>query len=325
MSLSIGNVKLSSNVILAPMSGVTDLPFRKIVKDFGAGLLVSEMVACRAMILETRKSLQKAAIILDDETASCVQLAGCDPKTMAEAARLNEDLGAKIIDINFGCPAKKVVGGYAGSALMQNEKLACSILESVVNAVKIPVTVKMRMGWDHNSLNAPVLAKMAEDIGIKMVTVHGRTRCQFYRDHADWSFVKKVKDAVKIPVVVNGDIKSFDDISNALKESCADAIMIGRAAYGKPWLINQAAEYIKGKTITPCPNIEDQLKIVLHHFDSMIDFYGKEGGLTIGRKHISWYTSSMKNSKEFRNTYNNIKNSEEARSEIVKFYETNYR
>jgi tRNA-dihydrouridine synthase B len=324
MNLFIGNIKLSSNVVLAPMSGVTDLPFRRLVKKFGAGLLVSEMVACRAMILETRKSLQKAALILDDETASCVQLAGCDPKTMGEAAKLNEDMGAKIIDINFGCPAKKVVGGYAGSALMQNEPLACAILESVVKAVKIPVTVKMRMGWDHNNLNAPILAKMAEDRGIKMITVHGRTRCQFYRDHADWSFVKKVKEAVKIPVIVNGDIKNFEDISLALEESKADGVMIGRGAYGKPWLINQAAQYISGNDVSETPTIERQLEIILEHYDDMIDFYGKESGLSISRKHISWYTNSMKNSKDFRNSYNNIKNHLDARLEIIKFYENNY-
>ncbi len=324
MNLSIGNIKLYSNVILAPMSGVTDLPFRRLVKKFGAGLLVSEMVACRAMILETRKSLQKASIILDDETASCVQLAGCDPKTMAEAAKLNEDMGAKIIDINFGCPAKKVVGGYAGSALMQNEELASRILENVVKAVSVPVTVKMRMGWDHNSLNAPKIAKIAEDVGIKMVTVHGRTRCQFYRDHADWSFVKQVKDAIKIPVIVNGDIKNFDDITIALRESSADGVMIGRGAYGKPWIINQAAEYIKGNKIPDTPSLEDQLKIILEHYDDMVDFYGKENGVSIARKHISWYTSSMRNSKEFRNIFNNIKDNVEAKSEIVRFYEANY-
>jgi tRNA-dihydrouridine synthase B len=324
MSLTIGNIKLHSNVILAPMSGVTDLPFRRLVKKFGAGLLVSEMVACRAMILETRKSLQKASIILDDETASCVQLAGCDPKTMGEAAKLNEDMGAKIIDINFGCPAKKVVGGYAGSALMQNEKLASEILENVVRSVSVPVTVKMRMGWDHNSLNAAKIAKIAEDVGIKMVTVHGRTRCQFYRDHADWSFVRQVKDAIKIPVIVNGDIKDFDDITLSLKESGADGVMIGRGAYGKPWIINQAAEYIKGNKIPDIPNLEDQLKIILEHYDDIIDFYGKESGVSIARKHISWYTNSMRNSKEFRNIFNNIKDHKEAISEIVKFYEANY-
>jgi tRNA-dihydrouridine synthase B len=322
--IQIGNIQLNSNVILAPMSGVTDLPFRRLVKKFGAGLVVSEMVACRAMILETRKSLQKAAIMLDDETASCIQLAGCDPKTMADAAKLNQDMGAKIIDINFGCPAKKVVGGYAGSALMQNEKLAEAILEAVVKSVDIPVTVKMRMGWDSSNLNAPKLAKIAEDVGIKMVTVHGRTRCQFYQGQADWAFVKQVKDAVKIPVIVNGDIKNFDDISQSLKESGADGIMIGRGAYGKPWLINQAAEYIKGNSIPESPTGHEQLKILLEHYDDIIDFYGKQTGVSIARKHTSWYTSSMKNSKEFRNKYNNIKNHNEARASIVEFYETQY-
>jgi tRNA-dihydrouridine synthase B len=194
VTIYIDNIELSSPVILAPMSGVTDLPYRKLVKHFGAGLVVSEMIASRAMIVQSHQSMKKSAILHDDATGACVQLAGCEPKVIADSARMNEDMGAKIIDLNFGCPAKKVVGGYSGSALMKDEKLAAEILYSTVKAVKIPVTLKMRTGWDDNTKNAPIIAKIAEDAGIKMVTVHGRTRCQFYSGKADWEFISYVKN-----------------------------------------------------------------------------------------------------------------------------------
>ena len=216
MTILIDDIELSSPVILAPMSGVTDLPYRKLVKQFGAGLVVSEMIASRAMIVQSHQSMKKCAILHDDATGACVQLAGCEPDVIADSAKMNEDMGAKIIDLNFGCPAKKVVGGFSGSALMRDEKLAAEILFKAVKAVNIPVTLKMRVGWDDNTKNAPVLAKIAEDAGIKMVTVHGRTRCQFYTGKADWEFISKVKQAVKIPVIANGDIVCFDSATDAL-------------------------------------------------------------------------------------------------------------
>lgn len=300
MSIKIGDISLKSNVILAPMSGVTDLPYRKLVKEFGAGLVVSEMVASRAMIIETKQSMHKCAIVPDDATSACVQLAGCEPDVIAEAARMNEDMGAKIIDLNFGCPAKKVVGGYAGSALMKDEKLAAQILEQTVKAVKVPVTLKMRTGWDETNRNAPYLAKIAEECGIQMITVHGRTRKQFYSGHSDWSFVKQVKELIKIPVIVNGDIKDAQSAEDALAQSGADGIMVGRGAYGKPWLLNQLGEYLISGTMPPTPSISELKQIILQHYDAIMEHYGSVTGLKLARKHLGWYSTGLANSSDFR-------------------------
>jgi tRNA-dihydrouridine synthase B len=319
--IKIGNIQLSSNVILAPMSGVTDLPFRKLVKQFGAPLVISEMIASRAMILQTRESLKKCQ---KDEThyPMSVQLAGCEPDVMAEAARLNEELGADIIDINFGCPVKKVVNGFAGSALMKDEKLAGKILEAVVKAVKIPVTMKMRLGWNTENLNAPNLAKIAEDVGIKMLTVHGRTRCQMYNGNANWELISKTKEAVKIPVIANGDIKNSEDAKKALELSGADGVMIGRACYGRPWLINQITRELAGKTDTVLPTISEQKIIVLNHFDDMIFHYGAEVAIPLARKHIGWYSSGLKGGAAFRAKINTLKEVEVIKDIINQFYDS---
>lgn len=319
MSIKIGNISIEDAVVLAPMSGVTDLPFRTLVKKFGAGLVVSEMVASRAMIIETRQSLQKCAIIHDDET-SCVQLAGCEPDVIAEAAKMNEDMGAKIIDLNFGCPAKKVVGGYAGSALMRDEILAAKILATVVKSVKIPVTLKMRTGWDEHSRNAPVLAKIAEDSGIQMITVHGRTRCQFYTGKSDWEFIRQVKQQVNIPVIANGDITSLETAKNCIEQSGADGIMIGRGSYGKPWFLAQVIHYLKTNNIISPPSLKEQKEIILTHYQSMIEYYGEDLGNKLSRKHLGWYSSGLSNSSDFRATINCLDDNSLVKHEISRFY-----
>ncbi|MPY68496.1 MAG: tRNA dihydrouridine synthase DusB [Alphaproteobacteria bacterium] len=319
MVIQIGPVTLDSNVLLAPMSGVSDLPFRRLVKAQGAGLVVSEMIASQAMIRQNVKTL-KMATNCAEEFPMAVQLAGCEPEVMAEAAKLNADRGAAIIDINMGCPVKKVVNGHAGSALMREEATAIGIIEATVNAVDLPVTLKMRTGWDDDSRNAPRLARMAEQAGVRMITVHGRTRCQFYNGRADWDFIAEVKDAVSIPVIANGDVTTVDDAKTILEKSCADGVMIGRGTYGKPWFLSQVIEFLRSGRRVPDPAIDRQHAILRRHYTDMISHYGEVGGVRMARKHIGWYTKGLTNSAEFRSRINHIADARDALEAIDAFY-----
>lgn len=290
---------LSPPVLLAPMAGITDLPYRTLVAQFGAGLVVSEMVASQELLCRRPGTREKAELGLGVDGTS-VQLAGREAAAMAEAARMVADQGARIIDINMGCPAKKVTQGASGSALMKTPDHALRLIEAVVNAVDVPVTLKTRLGWDDGMLNAPFIAKRAEAAGIKMITIHGRTRCQFYKGRANWRAIARVKDAVRIPVIANGDITSSHTARTALQHSGADGVMIGRGAQGKPWLLAQIAHDLFGTPLPVVPTGSAFAEMVRAHYDEMIRFYGDPLGARVARKHLGWYMDTCGTPSDLR-------------------------
>ncbi len=288
----IGNKALSPAVFLAPLAGITDLPFRNLVSRFGAGLVVSEMIASEEMMQARPGTLARAELGFDSDNTA-VQIAGRDAYWMAECAKLCVGNGAQLIDINMGCPAKKVTQGYSGSALMKDIDFALTLIEAVVEAVDVPVTLKTRLGWDDDMLNAPQLAIGAENAGVQMITIHGRTRCQFYKGHADWAAIARVKNAVNVPVIANGDIIDAASAEKARKLSGADGVMIGRGAQGQPWQLAQIAAHLFG---TPQPNVPTGpalLDLISDHYDAMLTFYGAELGNRVARKHLGWYMDTL--------------------------------
>lgn len=299
MTFVLGNQTIFPPVLLAPLAGITDVPFRNLVQSFGAGLVVSEMVASQEMVQKKPGVRERAELGFGVDSTS-VQIAGCDAYWMAEAARMIEANGAKIIDINMGCPAKKVTSGQSGSALMRTPDFALELVEAVVQATSLDVTLKMRLGWDDNSLNAPEIAKRAEAAGVKMITVHGRTRCQFYKGAADWQAIGRVKQAVSIPVIANGDVVDVNSARQALQQSGADGVMVGRGAQGAPWQLAEISSALYGTPAPIIPNGSELAKLILHHHQKIVDFYGGTLGLKNARKHLGWYLDGLNVDHELR-------------------------
>ena len=288
MSVQMAEISITPPVLLAPLAGITDLPFRRLVSSFGAGLVVSEMVASQEVV-QARPLARARAELGFGDSATAVQLAGREPYWMAEAARYVESQGARVIDINMGCPAKKVTNGYSGSALMKDLDHALRLIEAVVGAVQVPVTLKTRLGWDDALLNAPTLARRAEGAGVRMVTIHGRTRCQFYKGQADWAAIRAVKEAVNVPLIANGDITDSSRAAEALRLSGADGVMIGRGAQGRPWVLAQVAHALYGAPAPVIPQGDALADMIVAHYEAMLSFYGAELGIKIARKHLGWY------------------------------------
>jgi nifR3 family TIM-barrel protein len=321
--LRIGPVVVPNRVLLAPMSGVTDLPFRRLAHRLGAGLVVSEMVASRSLVDNRREELRR--IRRGGERPFVVQLAGREARWMREGARIAAGRGADIIDINMGCPARQVTRGLSGSALMRDLDHALSLIDAVAGAVTQPVTLKMRMGWNHETLNACDLARRAEDAGVQMITVHARTRCQFFKGTADWRFVSTVKAAVTVPVIVNGDIRSMADIRSALALSGADGVMVGRGCYGRPWFAGRAAVALESGGVTQAPDLVEQRNMALSHYEDMLEHYGIHHGVRHARKHLGWYVGEAcgdgANLREWRGRLCREEDPREVRKTLSAFYD----
>lgn len=317
--MRIGPYQLKNNLVVAPMAGVTDRPFRMLCKKMGAGLAVSEMVTSNSLLYGSAKTLRRANHEGEVEPIS-VQIAGADPKMMAEAAKHNVDNGAQIIDINMGCPAKKICNVMAGSALLKDEPLVAQILRAVVNAVDVPVTLKIRTGWDKHNRNAVQVAKMAEDIGIQALAMHGRTRACMYTGDAEYDTMAAVKQAIGIPLIANGDITTPEKAKFVLEYTQADAVMIGRAAQGRPWIFREIEHFLNTGTHLLPPTVDEIHRVMLEHIHDLYDFYGELSGMRVARKHISWYTKGLKDSANFRHHMNQLQTTETQLAAIDAFF-----
>ena len=317
--MRIGPYQLKNNLIVAPMAGVTDRPFRMLCKRMGAGLAVSEMVASNSLLYGSEKTKRRANHEGEVDPIS-VQIVGADPEMLAQAARYNVDHGAQIIDINMGCPAKKICNVMAGSALLQNEPLVATLLEAVVDAVDVPVTLKIRTGWDKHNRNAVRIAKIAEESGIQALAIHGRTRACAYTGDAEYDTIAAVKASVNIPIIANGDITTPEKARHVLQYSGADAVMIGRAAQGRPWLFREIDHFLKTGTHLPVPKVDEIHRVLVAHVHDLYDFYGELTGLRVARKHISWYTKGMNGSAHFRHSMNRLESTAEQLAAVGEYF-----
>ena len=319
--MKISNLSIKNNLFLAPMAGVTDRPFRMLCKSFGAGVAVSEMVTSNSLLYGSEKTKRRANHEGEVDPIS-VQIAGADPKMMADAAKYNRDRGAQIIDINMGCPAKKICNVMAGSALLKHEQLVDDILQAVVGSVDIPVTLKIRTGWDRENRNAIKIAQIAEEAGIKALAIHGRTRACLYRGDAEYDTIAEVKQNINIPVIANGDIISPEKAQYVLNYTKADAVMIGRAAQGRPWIFREIEHFLETGSHHPLPTINEIQKTTIKHVLDLYDFYGEETGLRVARKHISWYTKGLKKSAQFRSDMNSLENCNDQINAINNYFDS---
>ena len=317
--MQIGPYILKNNLVVAPMAGVTDRPFRQLCKKMGAGMAVSEMVSCNSLLWGSEKTKRRANHEGEVDPIS-VQIAGADPAMMAEAASYNVAQGAQMIDINMGCPAKKICNTMAGSALLQNEKLVGRILDSVVGAVDVPVTLKIRTGWDRDHKNALVIARLAENAGIQALAIHGRTRACAYNGKAEYETIAAVKDHVKIPIIANGDIRTPEEAKRVLEYTAADAVMIGRAAQGRPWIFREISHYLATGDHLPLPEVNEIHHVLVNHLYDLYDFYGEYSGVRIARKHISWYTKGLIGSAVFRHAMNRLQTTDQQLSAVNEFF-----